>query len=66
MNTWTTTIEIPNSIIDECITAWLIQMQGSYGSIDIRCNQVERIQNHVIEIMMSVILKEVNKQIKLK
>lgn len=66
MNTWTISIEIPNSIIEECITAWLIQMKWSYGSIDVRCTEVERIEHHVGEIVTAIIIKEACKQLKLK
>lgn len=65
MNNWKIVIEIPTSIVDECITASLVQMKWSYGSIDIRCTQVERIQNHISEILTAVILKEVQNQLKL-
>ena len=66
MNTWTISIEIPNSIVEECITAWLIQMKWSYGSIDVRCTEVERIEHHVGEIVTAIIIKEACKQLKLK
>lgn len=66
MNTWTISIEIPNSIIEECITAWLIQMKWSYGSIDVRCTEVERIEHHVGEIVTAIIIKEACKQLKIK
>ena len=66
MNTRTISIEIPVSVIDEIITAWFIQMKWSYGSIDTRCTQVERIENHISEIVTAVILKEVQKQLKLR
>ncbi len=66
MNTWTISIEIPNSIVEECITAWLIQMKWSYGSIDVRCTEVERIEHHVGEIVTAIIIKEACKQHKLK
>ncbi len=66
MNTRTISIEIPVSVIDEIITAWFIQMKWSYGSIDTRCTQVERIENHVGEIVCAIVLKEACKQLKLK
>ena len=66
MNNWKIVIEIPTSIVDECITASLVQMKWSYGSIDVRCTEVERIEHHVGEIVTAIIIKEACKQLKLK
>ena len=66
MNNWKIVIEIPTSIVDECITASLVQMKWSYGSIDVRCTEVERIEHHVGEIVTAIIIKEACKQLKIK
>lgn len=66
MNQWHTLIPIPNSIIQEAIDCWIIQMKWSAWSVDVRCRQVEVMQHHIWEIVSAIILKEVNRQLKLK
>lgn len=59
-------IPIPNSIIQEAIDCWIIQMKWSAWSVEIRSRQVEVMEHHIAEIIISVIQKEVNKQLKLR
>lgn len=66
MNQWHTLIPIPNSIIQEAIDAWIIQMKWSAGSVEIRSRQVEVMEKHIAEIVIAVIQKEVAKYLKLR
>jgi hypothetical protein len=66
MNQWHTLIPIPNSIIQEAIDCWIIQMKWSAGSVEIRSRQVEVMEHHIAEIVSAIILKEVTKQLKLR
>ncbi len=66
MINWHTLIPIPNSIIQEAIDAWIIQMKWSAGSVESRSRDVERIEHHLAEIVIAVIQKEVQKYLRLK
>lgn len=59
-------LEIPDKIVDEAITAHFVQMNGSYWAIDIRSTQVERIQNHIWEIITALIIKQATGHLRLK
>lgn len=59
-------LEIPDSIVEEAITAHFVMMNWSYGSIDVRCTQVERIQDHIKEIVTALIIKQATGHLRLK
>lgn len=66
MINWHTLIPIPNSIIQECIDAWIIQTKWSNSSFEVRSRQVEVMEKHIAEIIIGVVQKEVQKYLKLK
>lgn len=59
-------LEIPDKIVDEAITAHFVLMNWSYWSVDTRCTEVERIQNHIWEIVTALIIKQATGHLRLK
>lgn len=66
MNTWTVLVEIPNSILQEAIDCHLIQMNWSYWSVESRSRDVERLENHIAEIVSAILIKMATKNLRLK
>lgn len=60
-----TLLEIPDSIVDEALTAHFIMMNWSYWSVDVRCTQVERIEHHIGEIVSALLIKQATGHLKL-
>lgn len=52
-------INIPDQIVDDCIRAHYTQMTWSMWPVDARSTSVERLENHIGEIVSAIIIKEV-------
>jgi hypothetical protein len=51
-------VDIPDSLIQECIDSNLIQTHGSVHSSEARGQQVQRLEYHIAEIVVAIIAKE--------
>lgn len=56
------TIEIPIKLIQEAIDAGVIQTHWNAKSSDLRWNEVQRREYHFSQLVISIIIRELEKQ----
>lgn len=59
---WKVSIDIPIKLIQEAIDAGVIQTYWNVKSSDLRWNEVQRREYHFSQLVISIIIRELEKQ----